>query len=131
MLYIVLCYIIEIFTIPLDSFMSYLRQKILCKKTDNYFLQNSCLFSYCALYGLSDFLDSLHVFMIFHLGNYKENPLLFFFQRKSEIPDSIIIGYPFYNTLQRFFIIGIFPVLHPAADELTQNPAEIFMPGIR
>ena len=58
-------------------------------------------------------------------------PLLFFFQRKSEIPDSIIIGYPFYNTLQRFFIIGIFPVLHPAADELTQNPAEVFMPGLR
>ena len=68
--------------------------------------------------------------MIFHFGNYKKNPLLFFFQRKSEIPDGIIIGYPFYNTLQRFFIIRIFPVLHPAADQLAHHASEILVSGV-
>ena len=49
---------------------------------------------------------------------------------KPEILLCIVVANSLYNGLQHLLVIGIFALLYPGADQVTENPAEILMPGI-
>jgi len=42
----------------------------------------------------------------------------------------IVITYIFYEFAEGFFIIRVFPVFNPLADQIAKNSPEIFMAGI-
>ena len=56
--------------------------------------------------------------------------MLHFLQCKSEIPYGIVVADIFHDFFQQVIILGVFSIFNPSPQQFTQNPAEIFMPGV-